>query len=289
MSGTRTVALSLLGAMATLALVGVGAETAAHAASSPFSCTSGYSKSVDSMDISMYNATDQMLTLDPSLTGHYGTSEHWATQPPATIAPGQCAYMTGYESNLAGVLTLHAVYVTPDGDYVPFMASDQLQVANRSVFTNAPTFVTPSDYRNAAYSGIQNEHYIVAPISRDDGMGYYHHIALVFQGGKTASYSDSATRSSDGQVSAACDPGYVLRQDSSGHAVLDSDSPTAITSVTEGHQSGWDIDGQPQYQFFSARVVEPDARVSWTCDPGTWPAQTNPADNGSRTFGGGFS
>jgi hypothetical protein len=153
-----------LAVVAGITVAGAGAAFAATTAgaggsaggSDPTVCTTDYAKSASSVDVSMYNGTDSPLTLDPALTGHDGTGEHWGQQPPTTIAPGHCADMNAYSPNMLSSLAAYAVYTLPNGSFVPFMGDIYGNSPfNSEVFSSAPQL----DHSNYVWSGTQDPAY----------------------------------------------------------------------------------------------------------------------------------
>jgi hypothetical protein len=124
------------------------APSTAGATPDPTVCTDmSYHPSETSVDMSIYNGTDQVLTMVPDLTFHTdgGPNEdaHWDKRPPETLQPGECAEVTAYNNNGDGDtmgLTINATYTMPDGTYVPFSVE---QVSARGVGFN-PTVFAPS-------------------------------------------------------------------------------------------------------------------------------------------------
>lgn len=246
----------------------------------PTVCTSGYSKGGYSLDVSMYNGTDQTLTLDPDLTGHNGYDEHWATRPPATLAPGQCANMSAYTDNMADKLGLHAGYRMANGDFVPF-STDTYQGPNNSlVYSSQPSF----DWSHFAWTGTQDDAY---NIQGTWAGGYFHmHVTLKVQGGKTdivpvtspqivvAAGATTPTRP------AMCGLGY--------HVWLDASTTKPIVTVSSvtGNASELTLNTNPsiadgrfdqttQYQGFTYSLHNASqdpvtATISWMCDPSVW-------------------
>ncbi len=263
------------------------ATLGAAAAADPQTCTSSYDKSGQSLDVSMYNSTSQVLTLDPALTGHIGRSDHWDTRPPATLQPGQCAEMTAYESNATGYFVVSAVYTMPNGDYVVFSADNHNNVVDATaVFSAAPTFLAPDGGNYTGWKGSMDTKY---QIRQGIWTGYYHsHIALMLEGGETSSYqlTSGAFQVAPGPPSptwgASCPLGYHARWSGSGPAVtftgLDGTESVDV-SLSSAHgteDDGIGANNQQQYIGFSYSVKTDstsaaNATMTWTCDPSSWP------------------
>jgi hypothetical protein len=272
-------------AFAAAPATGSGGSTRALSDSDPTVCTTGYDESALSLDVSMYNATDEPLTLDPALTGHNGTGEHWNHQPPAVILPGQCADMNAYSSDGASGFAVFATYTTPKGDFVPFTASIFGNADyNSSVFSAAPSF---SDH-TYTWSGQQDPAYNI------DGAvtaGRAHrHVTEKFEGGKTDSYPLTTAPivinagGSTATWQASCALGYHVRLDAT------TNKPIVTFATVTGSTSGFSIksssltdadgsvDGSTQYRGFTYSLQNTSSAngtgtMTWTCDPSVYAAQ----------------
>jgi hypothetical protein len=254
------------------------------AGNDPTICAGDYVKGELSIDASMYNGTDQTLTLDPALTGHEGTDEHWGTQPPATLAPGQCAQMDAYTDDIAGGLEIRAVYRMANGDFVPFSADKSAGGAdNAEVFTSAPTY----DGSTYEWTGQQDPRYNIWGNTETTSVHDHPHLKL--EGGETNSYPlTSSDFEVDGGATtptwqAACALGYHVRTDAStGKPIatiqprtVSVNNPTLQFKTLSAADPDGTVDGTTQYFGFSYSVqnLSPgsvDATISWTCDPSVW-------------------
>lgn len=126
--------------------------TAPSAASSPTSCTSNYHAGATSLDLIMQNNTGQTLTLDPTRTGRGDDGAHWAAQPPASLAPGECAVINAY-SHDPFVLWLTATYLLPDGTFIPFACTIDGGSCNSSAFLT----MNNTSYENGTFSGTTSD------------------------------------------------------------------------------------------------------------------------------------
>jgi Putative Ig domain len=245
-------------------------------------CTSSYDTHGASIDMSVYNGTGQTLTLVPALTGHNGISGHWGTQPPATLAPGQCADVTGYSDNPVGSFSIHAVYQMSNGDFVPFTAETTGNpITDSTVFSAEPSFDTGYDtwtgQQDPAYNILGN--YITG--------SFHEHVSMKLEGGgDTDSYQDTsspinlAAGATSPTKKAECALGAHVRMDASTKEpivtfqnVNGDSSGFALHSLTPTMADG-SVDGITQYDEFSTSITNSGsagtATFSWTCDPSEW-------------------
>jgi hypothetical protein len=254
--------------------------------SDPTDCTTGYNSGEVSVDISMYNATDQTLTLDPGLSGHNGNNEHWGTQPPATLTPGQCARMSAYSDITDEPVGAHAIYEMPNGNFVVFAADSHNSRETSTVFTAEPIL----NWGSATWTGPQDPTY---NIHQTTDTGNFHvHVALQLEGGATNSYNLTSSPMTLAQendnypastptYSAACSLGYHVRIDAT------TSKPMVTLNNVSGDTSSWTfktlnaqsadgtVNGTTQYQGIgyalqTAAVKQATATISWTCDPSIW-------------------
>lgn len=253
--------------------------------SDPTVCTSSYDHSASSVDVSMYNGTNSPLTLDPALTGHDGTNEHWAQQPPTTILPGQCADMNAYSSDMMMPLAAYAVYTLPDGSFVPFMGDLYgNDTFNTEVFSAAPQL----DHSDYVWSGTQNPAYNIEGnwVNGD----VHRHFTMKLEGGETDSYQFTSAQipiqagASTATMQAQCGPGYHVWMNAT------TNQPIVTFSNVSGDTAGFgfksvapnvadgSVDGSTQYQGFTYSLQNTGstagtATMTWSCDASDYAAQ----------------
>ena len=247
----------------------------------PSVCTTSWDMSDGSIEVSMYNGTGQTLTLLPDVTGHNGINQHWHKQPPATLAPGQCATMSAYTSDVAEALGVHAVYQMPDSDFVPFTADTHNGSEGSTVFSEEPTY----NWSTPGWTGTQDPLYNIW--GQTTGGTVHVHVALKLEGGVTDSYQLSssdmtiAAGATTPTQDAACGLGYHVWMDAATEEPVLSinNSPVAASGLTLATLNptiaDGKVDGTTQYQGFSYALKNPTqapitAAITWTCDPSVW-------------------
>jgi hypothetical protein len=285
---TVVAGITIAGAGTALAVTPTSGGPLRAGASDPEVCTSSYDHSAQSVDVSMYNGTDEPLTVDPALTGHNGTGEHWAQQPPTIIEPGQCADMNAYSPDALSGLAAYAVYTLPNGSFVPFMgdifgASDN-NPYDSQVFSSAPQ-LDDSSYN---WSGTQDPSYNIQGNWVNGDL--HRHIVLKLEGGETGSMpmtspqTPIAAGGSTGNLQASCPLGYHVRMNATTNQpivsfanVSGSTSGFGVKSVSPNNADG-SADGSTQYQGFGYSLQNTGSAagtgtMSWTCDPSIYAAQ----------------